>query len=354
GQRRLALLRGELYRFSGEREPALRDLRMVRWPPESEESIAAALLEGVLMVGQGQPDEALQKYEEGFAVTARVLRQRAELRLRRGVIYVRQRLIEQAWREAMLARYEAEHLQGVVHEAAGNYQTAHSYFRAALALAEEASYGQGSALTHFHLAGLAGRRADIGEATTHLEEAMRYHKHTGDLFEVECVRCNLAAIRFQAQDYAAAADQARAALTFFERINHPYWIAVAASNLAEAYYELGELADAQQAASRVLEQEEPHTHPYALFTLGNIHRANQRYDLAEHSFRQALRLAEENEDKYISAYIWRAWSELYFEQGRQEEGQQAIESALALFEQMQMEQEVAATQKLAATSRVSL
>ncbi len=342
-QRRLALLRGRLHRQAGEPQLALRDLRAVEWPPDNEETLAALSLEAQLLQGQGQADEALDRYAAGLELTTRLLARRAQLHVGRGLIQVRQKAMQQAWQEATLAQYEAEHLQGVVQEAMGNLRTARSHLRVALALAEEAQHLPGSARTHFHLAGLAGRQGQVDEAAQHMEQALAYHERVGDRLQVESMRCHLAAIEFQRGDFALAADLAERALTFFERVRQPYWIAVAASNLAEARYETGDLPGAQDAAQRVLDQEEPQSHPYALFTLGNVHRAQQRPDHAETSFRHALDIAERNGDRYISAYLWRALGELCGAQGRRDEARAALDTALALFEGMGIEKEAAAT-----------
>ena len=100
--------------------------------------------------------------------------------------------------------------------------------------------------------------------------------------------------------------------------------------LAEAHAELDNLNEAQHFAELVLQQEEPHSHPYALYTLGTVRRRQQHFAEAEQYYSQCRHLSEINDDSYLLAYAWRALGTLYAEQGQAEIARQALQEALRL------------------------
>lgn len=342
-QEKLALIRGELHRFAGEPEAALSALQSLAWDTESDLTPDAMLLEGKLQAGMGDPDSALDTYEKGLDATTRLLRQRVGLQVQRGITYLRQKEVQAAWHEATLARYEAEHLQGMVQAAMGNFATAQGHYKVALTLAEEARYEAGAARTHYQMAGVAGRQNDPTTASHHLDHAIRHYESIGDLFTLECVRTSLAAVKIQLQDYVNAIALAQEALRFFEQIRHPYWVRVAATTLGEACYEAGNLDEAERAARVVLAKAEPNHHAYALVTLGNVQR--QRGDLSQAmaSYQQAITIAAGNEDLYIEAYAWRGLGEAYSQNGETALGQPALAKAITLFQQLNLPDEIANT-----------
>jgi tetratricopeptide (TPR) repeat protein len=79
-----------------------------------------------------------------------------------------------------------------------------------------------------------------------------------------------------------------------------------------------------------LEQEEPHSHPYALYTLGTVRRRQQRFGESEAYYNQCRRLSEMNDDSYLLAYAWRALGTLYADQGQSEAARQALHESLRL------------------------
>ncbi len=344
-QEKLALIRGELHRFAGEPADALTALQSIEWDAESDFTPDAMLLEGKLQEGMGQNETALDTYEKGLESTTRLLRQRVSLQVQRGITYLRQKEVQAAWREATLARYEAEHLQGMVQAAMGNFTTARGHYKVALLLADEVRHEAGAARTHYQLAGLAGRQGDPETANHHLDLAIRHYESIGDLFTLECVRTSLAAVKIQLRDYVNAIALAQETLRFFERIRHPYWVRVAATTLGEACYEAGDLDTAEYAARIVLNQNEPNRHAYALVTLGNIHRQRGESTAAITAYQKAIAIATANEDTYIEAYAWRGLGETYLQTMETNPAQQAFAKAVALFNQLNLANEVEATQQ---------
>jgi tetratricopeptide (TPR) repeat protein len=159
---------------------------------------------------------------------------------------------------------------------------------------------------------------------------------------------NLAGAYIQAKRFAEATDVAQQALPFFERIKDPYGMSTAAANLAEAYYELGQLDLAEKYVNYVLQHEEPHTMPYALFTLGMVRRAQARLKDAADVLKFGAELAQKNGDRYLYAYTQRALGEVRSEQGDAEAAQCLWQEAFSLFEALGLDQEAAQTAALLA------
>jgi uncharacterized protein HemY len=127
-----------------------------------------------------------------------------------------------------------------------------------------------------------------------------------------------------------------------------FWIALNASNLAEAHVELGNLAEAERFAQLVMAEEEPHSHPYALFTLGRIRQGQGRDEEAAAVFHQACHLAEMNEDRYLLAYCWEEIGKLQ-RAANDPAATAALARAAELFQDLHIEDKAAALRALAGT-----
>jgi TolA-binding protein len=123
---------------------------------------------------------------------------------------------------------------------------------------------------------------------------------------------------------------------------------VTTANLAESYYELGDLDKAEFYAQKTLTMEETHTFPYALFTLGLIRRRQKKYTEAEKILRQAEQVAADNADGYMQAYAMRLLGEILADQNKQEDAAQMLRRACHQFEHLNIPAEIEATQKLLA------
>lgn len=161
----------------------------------------------------------------------------------------------------------------------------------------------GIALVQRNLGILAGHQGDAENAIYYHQQALAFYEQIGDQVRTEEVRSNLAAVYIQFKQFIAAREPAQRALTFFEARKNSYWIAQNTSNLATIYFELGDLAQAQHYAEQTLDQEEPQSYPYALFTLGQVRRAQERWGEADAYFEHVRRLAEQNEDTFLLAQL---------------------------------------------------
>ncbi len=293
----LRLLRGQLYQLGGRSAEALNEVEAIA--PDNDRAVDAAVVGGDALRTLGKSDAALAKYGEGLAAAARLLQRNTWLHAKRGTIHLQQRELDSARRETLHARYCLENLEGAVHETTGNYAVARQHYLNALAAAELLDDKVGLALVQRNLGVLAAHQADAEAAIAYHEQALAFYEAVGDRVNAAEVRSNLAGVYVQFEDFAAAIEPATRALKFFVARQNSYWCAQNMSNLATIYFELGDWTQAQEYAERTLEQEEPQSYPYALFTLGQIHSARQEGETALLYFERVRKIAEQSEDHFL-------------------------------------------------------
>ena len=343
-QRQLALLRAELYEFVGEPEKLLDNLAAVEWPSDAIESIEAMHLWGVGLHAQGDTSAAQEKLEHGINVVSYLFHKYAQLYVRRGEIYLHERSMKNAWREAKLARYHAEHLQGTIQNQMGHFEASQIHYQTALALAQELEEYHAIANTYYHLGIIESRQHEFPTAFAYFEQAVENYRSIGNRAQEMYVRSNQAACHILAEQYSECIDQAQKALAFYERINSPYWIALNACNIAEAHVELGNLTDAEEYAFKTIQQEETDTFAYGLWILARVRHAQHKPDEAIDLLTQAIQIAEENEDRWQTAYSRRTLGEIYADTGEMDEAKRELNAALDLFRQMELTAEMGKTQ----------
>lgn len=336
----LALLRGELYELTGQPDKVVATLAQQEWSPTSAQTIAARILWGNALRQQGQGEAALTKFQEGLTLQHKLLNQGAQLHTLRGLTYLHQRDMQQVRQEVARARLQVEYLQGALHDLSGAYERSLTHYQAALTIAHELNDASDIANVQHHLALLRGRQQGLAAAAADYEEAMRHYEQSGNLYRLEVVRSNLANTQIQSRHFAAAVEAAGQALRFFQRIGDSVRIAQNASNLAEALTELDRLEEAEGYARLVLDQEEPHSHPYALYTLGTIQRKRGLLPEAELYYAQARQVAEMNEDHYLLAYAWEALGQIYKTTGNIAAAQETIRLAEAGFQKLGITEKV--------------
>ncbi|NJN16472.1 MAG: tetratricopeptide repeat protein [Oscillochloris sp.] len=345
--KQLLLLRAELHELAGDPIRVTADLEQAEWPADDPATPEAMLHLGQALAAQGQAEPALQMYRSGLEAVATLMRQSTQLHVQRSLTQLRRREMQQAWQEANLARFHAETMLGIVHDQSGDYATAHQHYVNSLAIAEQIDYQAGIAQTQHYLAMLAGRRQDLAAALPHFEQAIAFYERVGDRVNREYVRSNLASTYIQVRRFAAALEPAEQALRFFTAMGNSVRIAQNASNLAEAHAELGNLDQAEHYAQLVLREEEPQSHPYALYTLGTVYRLRGDPEQAGRYYDQSRRIAEINDDSYLVAFAWRALGEIGRARGDETAAQQHFAQAIELFRRLNITTEAAATVQLA-------
>ena len=172
---------------------------------------------------------------------------------------------------------------------------------------------------------------NLEAAQQYAAAAIAYYEQNGDRLSLEKLRGNLAQAYIQTGEFEKSIQTATPAFVFFESAKLPYWTAVTAANLAEASFELGNLSKAIHYAEQVLAIDEPHTHPYAWYTLGLVHHQENHLKKAEAALQSCQKLAEENEDKFIEAYAWQMLGKLWQENDKPEQAEQARQRARQQF-----------------------
>jgi tetratricopeptide (TPR) repeat protein len=341
----LALILAELYKLAGDLEAGRARLQQEDWQGESEMNTRAGALRAEFAEALGYPDSALQTYGDAILTTSRLLGQLVYLRRQRSMLYLRQKQREQAWYEAQLAECQLHNLRGELQEEDGRYADALASYEEALTLAVALNDTASLALTEGNLASLYGRKQELGRAVEYAESAITRCQEIGDVYSAAKLTMNLAYIFIQTQQFARAVEAAQRALRTFMAIGAPYYAAISAVNLAEAYYETGELEKAEATAYEALNMEEAQTMPYALFTLGQVRRRRQEWASAAQHLVESARLARMNHDPYMEAYAQRTLGEILAEHEQVEEAKVNLEQALALFRQLEIDDEVRRTQE---------
>ena len=286
------------------------------------------------MERQGRTDAAHTTYGSAINVATALMGKTVKLHFQRSLLHIHERDMEQAWQEVNRARYLAETIAGTVHDQSGEFGAAHSYYSAALAIAQSVNDQNGVANTYFNLGNLAMRQQAVDDAISYYNQALTIHQAIGDRVAVEIARSGLVTAYMQAARYPEAITAAKSALRFFQTMGHSYWTAINASNLAEAYTELNDLAAAETEARLVLEQEEPQSHPYALFTLGRVRYKQQQLQEAALYMEQARAVATLNGDRFLLAYCWEELGKIQQAMGDNDAVAQALRQAHSGFEQL--------------------
>jgi tetratricopeptide (TPR) repeat protein len=345
----LVIIRSELRMLAGEYDQVREDLQSLFWSPDRVATVRARQLEGDVSVRYSQFDRALDEYQSGLSTATLLLeREVSQFHVKLGMVYGRQRDLDHAWREARLASYEVEHLQGYLQVARGDYAQSYRHYRAALAIAEELSYGEGIARTCSSLARVLAQQAEFSEATVYWERACQYYQTSGNLSLLAGVKANQAGLYVDMGRSAAAIAPAEEALELYTRLGESQGRGHAAHNLANAHQALGNLEVAADYARLAIKVGQPGVKPYSLLTLAEIRLAQQNLVEADEYCRQSIEAGERRHDQRITAYAWRVRGQAHLAGQQPDRARPAFEQALELFQQLNVPQEVEQTRLLLA------
>jgi len=342
----LAIIRAELKQLVGDLQGGLKDLKTQDWTLDSELTIRAQSLQGHFLYNLGYPEKAIETYGEGVSVIYRLQTELAQFYNLRSRVFFRQRDFAEGKRELMMAQYETILLQAMLAGSQGEFIEAQQQYQQVLRLAEEMDYAEGIAKVHRNLAHLLARQAKLQESIDHSQQAIKYYEQIGDQLRMAMVQMNLPAAYIQAKKFNEAVESAHQVLPFFEKIRNPHFIAITAANLAEAYFELGDIKHAEEYAFYVMRQEDPHAHPYGLYTLALVRRQQGQMDHAHTVLLQAQKLAETNRDTYLLAYVQRLLGEVLIAENQIADGRQLLEETIELFINLDMKHEADQTEEL--------
>ena len=348
-QRVLALLLAQLCGPAGRTQEGLAALAAATWPPNAPSTAQAHELRGELLANLGEIDRALAEYRRSLESVA-TLRATYELHLHvqighRALTYLGDG--QQAHQEVLHARFHLELLQGEIEDVAGNYFTARTHYTNALTLAPQVANEHRQAKLHEALGILEARYAHLEAAVEHIQAAGRHYQATGNLVcAVGVTNTNLSYAYLVKRRYADAVQPAQTALAFFTELNHPYWLALNEANLAEAYFYLGDLAQAETYAERGLAREEVVVRPYCLYVLGHVRRAQGHFTAAEQFCREAIAAGEDLQDPWALGPAWRALGQTYQDGQRPAEARDAFQQVLEIYQRLGVEQEITFTREL--------
>jgi ATP/maltotriose-dependent transcriptional regulator MalT len=345
---KLGLIRAELYQLLGQPADGLRELAGHTWHTSSERQIAANRLKGQLQFETGALDEALSTYEQSFLHVSRLLQEQAHLSHLRGLVLMRERSLNQAWHAALEAYYHARRLMAGVLDEKGEFETAVDHYLAAKNTAEQLNNPATLAQIQYDLAIVYARQGAHETALDYAQAARQTYQQLGDRFSQEKLNNFLTAVYLNMRAFDQVVAIGEPTLRYFAQARLDYWASMTAANIAEAQYELGHLDQAEQRAQQVLSFEEPHSYPYALYTMGLIKRGKGALGDSAVWLEQALKIAQQNQDTYLEAYVWRALGQTHAANQQPDAARQAYGRAITLFTDMGITAEVDATNTLLA------
>lgn len=344
--KQLRVIQDRLSLLHGDAATVLENIDSYSWHLDEKITADALDLRGQAHLIHGHMDSALSDFDSAISVLGELSIQIVQLHRKRGQMYIEQADLDLAKRETALAQFEIEQLKGLIEMAQGKYLQAQVTLKAARQIAADSSDAKRTAKTEQLLAMAAGNYGDYIHARQYAQAAMSYFERTGDRLSLENLRAEMAGFYLNERKFAAAIEPSKAALRFFENIKHDLRIGYLNSNLAEAYFETGQLELAEKHALRAIQSENPRVQPYACYTLGLIRYAQSRTTESEHAFQTGIYAAQKTGDDYISAYLYQGYGRISCQDGRYDEGVKRLRKALFLFSQLDMKPETEETSKL--------
>jgi len=346
--RRLKVIKDRLSLLHGDAASVLEDIDSYTW--HLDEKITADAMEqwGKAHYIRGDADQALEDYESAISVLGEVAAQMAQLRRRRGEIYLDHAAAASAHSETRLAEFELHWLKGIIDSSLGDFLGATDHLLEARQIAADMFDARRMAKVDQYLAMAAGNYGDYEQARRHAQAAIDYFKRTGDRLSQENMRAELAGFFLNEGRFEEAIEPSEEALRFFEDIKHDLRIAFISSNLAEAYFETGDLQRAENYAMRAIQSENPRIQPYACYTLAQVRHRQGRVNDAEHVFQTGLGAARQSGDEYIAAYLHRAYGEMLCQERKKPAARDQLQTARDIFAKLQMTAELEKSEQLLA------
>jgi len=348
--------RAELRQLAGHIDAAQAELQGIT-PGDADGSpmLRAQVLQrqGELYESQGQIEQALAGYRAALD-SLLGMRQQREVTLHTKLSFLqmyRLHNVEQANREALLARIKAEAFHGQVAEMRGDYILARTLYESALMLAETANFGATGvdlatlSRVYTYLSVLTLKQGEVDRAIDLIEKATDCDRRRGDMISPLYDLMNLASAYRQAGRTAEAYQEALNGLHLAERLKHSYLIAGLAATVGEACCDLGRFAEAEQYAMQSLHQEEEYFRSAALVILGLVQQASGQAATAVKLLHEAIVSAQNLDDKYSEAYGWRLLGQIYQAEQQSMLMQEAYQTAALLYTQLGLQQEVAAIER---------
>jgi tetratricopeptide (TPR) repeat protein len=342
-QEMLLLICAELERLQGDLNQASADLRsMLR--KTAVLAVEADTLEATIANDLSEFTHAIELYKRALATAERIVGARlVYIHKGLGWSHLRERELEAAWRQAHLARYEAENFMASVLELHCAYAEAEQHYQSALQMAHELNHQGGIARTCNDLALLLARQGRYKQAQAYSSQAEEAFQQIGAIADVANAKINMALIANLAGEHQTAVEILQEAQTQYTKagLKIPPWSdALVHQGLAEAYLGLDDLAKATAAVEYTIGCEEGDILGDAFRTLGEILLKQGRLEQAEAWIRRSLDHLTQQPDPYLEGYAWRALAQVYVAQGDFAAAQTARQQAISRFEQIKLANEV--------------
>lgn len=343
----ITLLISQLERLTGNLSSALQDIHSILYQTPILE-LEASLLGGMIANDLSAFEESNRLHQQVIALAESLVETKLAF-AHKGLafLYKQEDRLDAAWREALLAGYEAENIQGSIELERSNYPEAAAHYRAAYSMATELEFIDGMARTASNLANLAALTGDYEQALELQQESDDHYRQIGKWTALCSAKINWAYTYSLAGQYRQAIAALKEGLSLFEQ----YGIEIPArqsalfnQSLAEAYLELRELDKAEQHVRQAIESEEPTILCSAYRTFGELLLAQGHPSHAEDYMNQAITLCEERGDHFLAGYAWRAMSLVQSALGASDRAVAAKATASVLFAQLNLPQEVAKTE----------
>jgi tetratricopeptide (TPR) repeat protein len=345
-QKQLAILRAELNLYNASNEKAIEILEQIDWDTNDPLSVEAFQQWGRILESMNEKEEAREKFSAGIKTLSWLLEKYSQLHVGKGFLYSQERLIDSAQREAKLAVFNTEILQGSIQDSLGCYGIAINHFSKAIEISYQLSDSMLAGRAEYLLGITYARQEEYDLANNVFQKAIENFVSVGNRVQEMRVRSNFAAMLMNAGQNSKGILEAEKALQFFEEMGTDFWVASNANNIADSYLESGELDLAETYAKKVIEQEDPSTLGYGIFTLGDIQRRKGNFQEAIDTLKMSLSQAARTEDRYLTAYCYQALGESQIGLNNIKKAQEILLEAKKLFSEMDIPSELEKTQNL--------
>ncbi len=337
-----------LTRYTGDSTQALADIDSILWKTPVF-AIDANLLKGVIANDLSEYGRAETAFDQALLIAAALIESRtAQLYKGRSWMYIRQRELLQAEREADLARCDVEYLDGYLAFNNCQYAKAAAHYHTALELARSRKFVDIVAKCSHTLASVLMVQDSYIEADRYLQESLSAYTILGDRTSFVRGKIMVAVLENYKSNYETAlivADETEKLLSELHDSN-PWFQAVLAQARSEANLALGEIYKAKAQVELVIAAEEINVLPDAYRVYGEILLQRGQLDEAEKFVRESIKFAEKNQDLYLKGYAYRILALIYQAQDKSDSMRKAREEAIACFEEINLPNEVARTQRL--------
>ncbi len=335
----LRIGRAELLHLTGRQEEAEQELQATTTPAQSVLRVYVRRYEGYVLDAQGRLEQALDKFRESLDTIAG-LPQFNEVVVHSRLSFLslyRLHNVEQARKEALIARAKADGVLGDVELMAGHYAVALEYFLSAKAHAEQS----GSDLLtlsriYSFLGNLYLRLSDFDNALLYIDRAIECDRKRGDEAGPLYDLLNRANVHLLTGRYEQSYADAKSGLEVAERLKNSYLVAGLAAGVAEAAYSLKQLQQAEYYAGYSLQQEEEFFRAPALVILGMVRQREGSYRDGVKLLTAALENTKQIEDRYTEAYVWLNTGMMHRDEGLVEPARAAFEQAYQIYRDLNL------------------